>query len=223
MFKAQPFTLNGVAYPSRSAAARAYGCGVDVLRWHERRGTLHLLGTGHKPTEPMPVEIRGVVYPDAKAAAAAHGVTKMAIYRAIATGKTDHVGLGLSKPKGLPAVNAQPIVIGPRRFASLHAVSAFLGRGRNYAANLLRSGQRERLVGEVMARVIGFQVADSDRVGSAPQAVTLCGVRFDSMNAADVHFGLTHGTVSKAQARGGLQRLEARLIARMAKGARHAA
>lgn len=234
MPKGKPFRLNGVDYPSQRAAAASVGCSGDALRHHLRRGTLHKLGTGRKPGEPMPVRIRGVDYPSAKAAAAALGVTPGAIHWAIARGKEDRIGLGFGKPKGIIPASARQIVVGSRVFPSLRALSAWLGRGHNFVSSALAAGRHADVVAMVLARemaqVAAAEVArrraaddpDGCAANALPKPILFCGIRFADQASAARAFGLRPDTLSRAVRSGRLAQLEARVRA-AAEGARDAA
>ena len=80
----------------------------------------------------MLIDVRGVIYPSVAATAAALGVTKNAVYSALARGNMEKLGLGTTVKK---AVEIEGVA-----FPSLRAASRALGLPNSYFSRAQLSG-----------------------------------------------------------------------------------
>lgn len=80
----------------------------------------------------MLVEVRGVIYPSVKATSEALGITRDAVYSALARGKMDGLGLGHNRRKTIELAGVV--------FPSISAASKALGFSRSYLRTALTSG-----------------------------------------------------------------------------------
>lgn len=104
----------------------------------------------------MRVQVRGVTYDSVEEAAEALGVKPVAVYSAVCRGRLDYLGMGpgrTRKPETTAKARGKPVTIGGTTWRSMSALSVWLGREPKYAAQLIRRGNYEILLGRVMARM----------------------------------------------------------------------
>lgn len=90
-----------------------------------------------KGAQPNPTLIRGVLYPSQKAAAAALSVTEAAVSLALAEGRPDSVGLGIT---GAPH---KPCYMNGRRYPSRKAAAEAIGCTRAAISRAIGQGKAE--------------------------------------------------------------------------------
>ena len=102
----------------------------------------------------MRVTIRGVVYPTVRAAADAFGVSTSYVYKAIAEGRQDSIGIGMGNwRKPLNRFYGNRINLHGFCFDSMTAASFELGFNRHYirSALLNPSARSERRIKEAIS------------------------------------------------------------------------
>lgn len=140
------------------------------------------------------IVVRGVVYADVGAAAEGEGVTKDAVWRAIAAKRLDKLGTRKKKLR----VDAMPVRIRDRTFPSVAAAAKHFGVGRSAIYQALARGRIDR---------VGLRREGG--AGSIP--VVIGGLRFASMAQASRELGFSAGYVSNTLA-GGSKEARQRLI-----------
>lgn len=126
--------IRGVVYPDAGSAAAAHGVSAQAVRVAVRKGTQHRVGTGAVGIEPMPVCLGGRRFVHAAAAARHFGVTRHAIYQAIASGRAQEFG----GPPRHARLRSKPVTIGHLSFASMDEACRALGFRRGYVSQVLR-------------------------------------------------------------------------------------
>ena len=147
--KYRDIEIHGRIYANADEAGSALGVTGTTVRQHIRAGTLHRLARGLSGPEPMPVRIRGVDYDSPADAATALGVGINQVYRRLADGRPDSIGL----PNNRGQHCAKPFKIGPLEFRSLSEASRELGLGKDYVGRAYRRGSK-RMQERVLAAAI---------------------------------------------------------------------
>jgi hypothetical protein len=95
----------------------------------------------------MRVDVRGTVYESVKDVVGALGVKKQAVYKAIARGTTDNLGL-------TPPNASKPQEIGGMTFPSIAHLARYIGKDVSHTRRALQSGGRavKNLEARVLAR-----------------------------------------------------------------------
>lgn len=101
-----PVTIDGVRYPSLTAAASAYGVGISTMQRAYHAGCPELAGK-RGCTTPVAVKVNGVEYPSASAAARATGLYRGTI-AALAHKHGGSIRLRVNSPLSGGCVPAQP-------------------------------------------------------------------------------------------------------------------
>lgn len=143
--------IQGMTFPTVEDAADHFGVTGVTIRSHIRAGTLHRLGKGLSGPEPCPVRIRGVTYESPAKAAEELGVGINQVYRRLAEGRPDTIGL----PNDRGQHCAKPIKIGPLKFRSLAEASRELGFSEGYVGRAFErdsSSMKEKILAAAIAR-----------------------------------------------------------------------
>ena len=77
-------TIDGVTYPSQTAAAEALGVHVSAITKAKRRGTIARIGRG--PYRAKPITVDGVSYPSMSAAYRETGIHRRDLAYLLKTG-----------------------------------------------------------------------------------------------------------------------------------------
>lgn len=141
--------IRGVSYRDADQAAAALGVTATTIRAHARAGTLDRVGLGRSGVEPMPVRVRGREFPSPDACAAHFDVTVNVVYKRLAEGRPDLIGL----PRQSGMYKARPITIGPLCFASMAQASRELGFSEGYVHRAIErdsSAMKQRILAAAM-------------------------------------------------------------------------
>lgn len=133
----RPVEIQGVEYPSVTAAARALGVSRTQICRAIREGKTDKIGMGNEAHQ-MPTLIRGVLYPSRTAAAQALGRSVTTVVHAIARGKPDVVGARRVVNCPTPP-HAKPITIAGIRFSSITDLSRRTGMDRSVIRRALKA------------------------------------------------------------------------------------
>jgi len=158
-------TIRGVTYRDAGHAAAELGVHPVTVRAHARAGTLRRCGAGASGVEPTPVRVRGVDFESAEATAAHYGVHIQVVYRRLAEGRPDDIGLPNARGQHL----AKPVVIGPVSFRSMRDADRALGLGTNYVQKAFKRNSRSMLE-RVFAAAMGYSQTAAKRPASGGQA-----------------------------------------------------
>ena len=154
-------TIRGVTYRDADHAAAELKVHPVTVRAHARAGTLHRCGAGASGVEPTPVRVRGVDFESAEAAAAHFGVHIQVVYRRLAKGRPDDIGLPNERGQHL----AKPVVIGPVSFRSMRDADRALGFGRDYVQKAFRRNSQSML-----ERILAAAMRYSETAAKAPSS-----------------------------------------------------
>ncbi|XAT57862.1 hypothetical protein GN241_11120 [Rhodobacteraceae bacterium IMCC1335] len=159
--KYQNIEICGRIYAHADEAGAALGVTGTTVRQHIRAGTLHRMARGLSGPEPMPVRIRGIDYDSPAQAAKALGIGIDQVYRRLADGCPDSIGLRNDRGQHC----AKPFKIGPLEFRSLSEASRVLGLGKDYVGRAYRRGSK-RMQERVLAAAI-LHAAECSSAGAA--------------------------------------------------------
>ncbi len=157
--------IQGVTYADVDAAAVALSVHPATIRQHIRHGTLHRVGRGVSGVEPMPVLVRGDLFDSPAHAAAHYGVCVDHVYRHIAAGDPDRIGLDHERGQ----YRAKPFQIGPVRFRSRAEASRKLGFGKDYVSKAMTRNSK-RMLEKVIAAAMLYAEHKKAKTASAVAA-----------------------------------------------------
>ncbi|MBR9651898.1 hypothetical protein [Thalassovita aquimarina] len=141
--------IRGVIYRDADHAAACLGVTATTVRAHARAGTLDRVGLGLNGPAPMPVSVRGQRFDSPEACAAHFDVGVDHVYKRLAAGRPDDIGL----PNRRGQYRAKRVTIGPVRFRSMAEASRELGFGRDYVQRAYQRGSKlmqERILAAAM-------------------------------------------------------------------------
>ncbi|EBA11774.1 hypothetical protein RCCS2_17636 [Roseobacter sp. CCS2] len=133
--------INGVTYADVDVAAAALSVHPVSIRQHIRNGTLHRACRGLSGSDPMPVRVRGNLFDRPAQAAAHYDVCIDHVYRHIAAGAPDRIGLDNERGQ----YRAKAVTIGPVSFRSRAEASRKLGLGKDYVSRAMTRNSKRML------------------------------------------------------------------------------
>lgn len=149
-----PIVIRGVEYPSKEAAAAAFGIKPDSVARAMRRGGLDKIGLPRGPS-PLPVRIGKRGFPSAQEAAKRLRVSISTVYSALCRGKEDTVGVGrggrrATNGKGWHHPHSKPVKIGSMEWPSIGSAAKYLGVTDHAIRYRLKIGDRDWIAARLM-------------------------------------------------------------------------